>query len=192
MWAVSLFYLHYRDTSVVSTSSSSVTWLTCLGWSLWAKDIICLITEESEGGTQAWLDAYHGHHNPYYNFSSLSLTSGELQAAIGIEFPEPFTRFDSLSIKYQGTNGQLANLDLINTAIIIAAEHFGVPVNIQGLPGHLDGYWERLTTLFRGMVQQASGLGADQGAFIPYKVDAITLRANMSAAGNHDDIAFGR
>lgn len=101
------------------------------------------------------------------------------------------THFDSISIGYEGTNGQLANLDLINSAVHIAGAQVRVPVTVQGVENNVDSYEGRLRTLFKGMVQQGLGLSLGSGTFGRYKIDAITLKA-VGGAGNHDDIAFGR
>jgi GPI-anchor transamidase subunit GAA1 len=118
------------------------------------------------------------------------LKSGEIQAAIQLSHPDG-THFDSISIGYEGTNGQLANLDLINSAVHIAGAQVRVPVTVQGVENNVDSYERRLRTLFKGMVQQGLGLSSGSGTFGRYKIDAITLKA-VGGEGNHDDIAFGR
>ena len=118
------------------------------------------------------------------------MKSGEIQAAIQLSHPDG-THFDSISIGYEGTNGQLANLDLINSAVHIAGAQVRVPVTVQGVENNVDSYEGRLRTLFKGMVQQGLGLSLGSGTFGRYKIDAITLKA-VGGAGNHDDIAFGR
>lgn len=139
-------------------------------------------------GTSLWLEAYHSHL-PRFT-ASLPLKSGEIQAAIQLSYPEG-TQFESISIMYEGTNGQLANLDLINSAVHIAGAQVRVPVTIQGVENQADSYQGRLTTLLKGMIQQGLGLSTGSGTFGRYKIDAITLKA-VGPQGNHDDIAFGR
>lgn len=101
------------------------------------------------------------------------------------------THFKSISIGYEGTNGQLANLDLINSAVHIAGAQVRVPVTVQGVENNVNGYEGRLKTLFKGMVQQGLGLSLGSGTFGRYKIDAITLKA-VGGTGDHDDITFGR
>jgi GPI-anchor transamidase subunit GAA1 len=139
-------------------------------------------------GTSLWLEAYHSDI-PRYT-SSLPLKSGEIQAAIQLSHPEG-THFDSISIMYEGTNGQLANLDLINSAVHIAGAQVRVPVTVQGVENGFDTYEGRLRTLLKGMIKQGLGLGTGSGTFGRYKIDAITLKA-IGENGQHDDIAFGR
>ncbi|MCJ1471543.1 Glycosyl phosphatidyl inositol protein transamidase complex subunit [Lambiella insularis] len=158
-------------------------------WSLWSKDIIFLITSESKAGPQAWVDAYHDAHS-LQSVASLPLKSGALQGAIVVDNPLNH-RFESLHITYDGINGQLPNLDLFNTAVSIASGQMGIGVSLQRMWKHDDTYKERLQTMLRGMVSQ--GLGHASGphsSFIPYHVDAITLKAVGN--GWQDEMAMGR
>lgn len=165
--------------------------LTCLilGWSLWSKDIIFLITTDSWAGPQAWADAYHDAHTSH-SVESLPLKSGALQGVIAVDYAFSH-RFDSIHIVYDGINGQLPNLDLVNTASAIAGGQMGIGVCIQQMWKHDSGYRDRLRTMLRGMFNQ--GLGHASGphsSFIPYHVDAITLQA--VGDGWQDEMAMGR
>jgi GPI-anchor transamidase subunit GAA1 len=80
---------------------------------------------------------------------------------------------------------------LINSAVHIAGAQVRVPVTVQGVQDHANGYEARLKTLLKGMIQQGLGLSTGSGTFGRYKIDAITLKAT-GGSGNHDDIAFGR
>lgn len=158
-------------------------------WSLWSKDIIFLITADSSAGPQAWVDAYHDtHQSPA--IESLSLKSGALQGAVVIDYPFDH-RFESIHVVYDGTNGQLPNLDLLNTVVSIASGQMGIGVSLQQMWRHSDGYRDRLQTMLRGMLKQ--GLGHASGphsSFIPYHVDAITLQP--FGEGWQDEMAMGR
>ncbi|KAJ4348300.1 Glycosyl phosphatidyl inositol protein transamidase complex subunit [Didymosphaeria variabile] len=161
-------------------------------WSLWSKDIIFLISGDSTSGPQAWVDAYHDAHDPT-TIESLALKSGALQGAVGVEYPAgPWGhRYDKLHIVYDGTNGQLPNLDLFNTAVNIASGQMGIGCTLQRMWHHGNSYPERLQTMLRGMLSQ--GLGHATGphsAFIPYHVDAITLVT--VGDGWHDEMGLGR
>jgi len=163
--------------------------LTLLGWSLWSKDIIFLITADSKAAPQAWVDAYHdAHKSP--GIEPLPLKSGALQGAIVIDYPFDH-RFESLHIVYDGINGQLPNLDLLNTVTSIASGQMGIGVSLQQMWHHSDSYKDRLQTMLRGMMNQ--GLGHASGphsSFIPYHVDAITLQPFGN--GWQDEMAMGR
>ncbi|KAM0474646.1 hypothetical protein ACHAPX_007590 [Trichoderma viride] len=158
-------------------------------WSLWSKDIILLLPPDSTTGTQAWVDAYHDAHDSKH-ISPLPLKSGALQGAIAIDYPHE-QRYHELHIIYDGTNGQLPNLDLINSIVNIAGGQMGIETTVQQMTGHADSYQDRLQTMLRGMLYQ--GLGYPTGphsSFIPYHVDAITLQP--TGEGWHDEMAMGR
>lgn len=100
-------------------------------------------------------------------------------------------RYDKLHVIYDGVNGQLPNLDLINTIVSIASGRIGIDCAIQRMWHHGDSYAERLETIFRGMLSQ--GLGHASGphsSFIPYHVDAVTLQT--VGDGWHDEMDLGR
>lgn len=158
-------------------------------WSLWSKDIILLITPDSIAGPQAWVDAYHDAHDPA-RVSSLPLKSGLLQGAIAIDYAQE-GRFDSVHIVYDGVNGQLPNLDLINSIVNIAGGQMGIGVALQEMWHHDNGYPDRLRTMLRGMLKQGLGLASGpHSSFIPYHVDAVTLRP--FGEGWQDEMALGR
>lgn len=100
-------------------------------------------------------------------------------------------RFESIHIVYDGINGQLPNLDLMNTVVSIASGQMGIGVSLQQMWHHSDSYKDRLKTMLRGMLNQ--GLGHASGphsSFIPYHVDAITLQP--FGEGWQDEMAMGR
>jgi GPI-anchor transamidase subunit GAA1 len=157
-------------------------------WSLWSKDIIFLVTADSKAGPQAWVDAYHDTHQSN-KVDSLPLKSGALQGAVVIDYPFDH-RFESIHIVYDGINGQLPNLDLLNTVVSISG-HMGIGTSLQQMWHHSDSYRDRLQTMLRGMLNQ--GLGHASGphsSFIPYHVDAITLQPY--GEGWQDEMAMGR
>ncbi|PMD67341.1 Glycosylphosphatidylinositol:protein transamidase, GAA1 component [Hyaloscypha bicolor E] len=157
-------------------------------WSLWSKDIIFLITADSKAGPQAWVDAYHDTHQSGM-VDSLPLKSGALQGAVVIDYPFDH-RFQDIHIVYDGINGQLPNLDLLNTVVSISG-HMGIGTSLQQMWQHSDSYRDRLQTMLRGMLNQ--GLGHASGphsSFIPYHVDAITLQP--FGEGWQDEMAMGR
>ena len=92
---------------------------------------------------------------------------------------------------YDGINGQLANLDLINSVAHIASAQVRIPVVVQGVRGDVTYYASRLMTLFKGMIRQGLGIGNGSGTFGRYKIDAITLQT-IGNRGSHDPVAFGR
>lgn len=159
------------------------------GWSLWSKDIIFLVTPDTDSGPQAWISAYHSTHNAQ-TVQSLPLKSGALQGAVCIDLPLD-QRFEKISISYDGINGQLPNLDLVNTAVSVASGQMGIGTSIQGMHHHDDSYRDRLMTMVRGMSNQALGHGTGaHSVFMPYHIDAVTLTA--VGDGWQDEMALGR
>ncbi|KAK6536400.1 Glycosyl phosphatidyl inositol protein transamidase complex subunit [Arthrobotrys megalospora] len=158
-------------------------------WSLWSKDIIFLISSDARAGPQAWVDAYHDLHGE--NIQSLSVKSGAIQGVVVVDYPGAYHRFESLHIIYDGINGQLPNLDLINTAVQISRDQMGLRTDLQEMWNHDDSYRHRLRTMLRGMVNQALGHSTGpHSSFIPYHIDAITLAAHGN--GWHDEGSLGR
>lgn len=158
-------------------------------WSLWSKDIILVVPPDSRAGTQAWVDAYHDSHDSRL-VADLPIKSGALQGALAIDYPQE-ERFEGVHIVYDGVNGQLPNLDLINSVTNIASGQMGMGSSIQHMFHHNDQYRDRLTCMLRGMVNQ--GLGHAVGphsSFIPYHVDAITIQP--VGQGWHDEMGLGR
>lgn len=158
-------------------------------WSLWSKDIIFLVTPDSIAGPQAWVDAYHDAHDSS-RVDSLPIKSGLLQGAIAIDHAQE-QRFENVHIVYDGVNGQLPNLDLINSVNSIAGGQMGMGVSIQEMWYHNDHYPDRLRTMLRGMLKQGLGLASGpHSSFIPYHVDAVTLQPFGN--GWQDEMAMGR
>src|SRR5690606_36381823 len=94
-------------------------------WSLWAKDIIFLVTEDSRAAPQAWIDAYHDTHDRT-TIQTLPIKSGAIQGALVIDFPT--RNYKQFHLQYDGINGQLPNLDIMNTFSQIAHRQMGIPV----------------------------------------------------------------
>ncbi|PFH63310.1 hypothetical protein XA68_14962 [Ophiocordyceps unilateralis] len=158
-------------------------------WSLWSKDIIFLLPPDSRTGTQAWVDAYHDAHDPA-TVASLPLKSGALQGAIAVDYPTE-QLFDGIHVIYDGTNGQLPNLDLTNSIVNIAGGQMGIQTAIQDMKHHTGRYPDRLKTMLRGMLKQGLGNAAGpHSSFIPYHVDSVTLQPY--GQGWHDEMAMGR
>lgn len=135
------------------------------------------------------MDAYHDAHDSN-NVASLPLKSGALQGAIAIDYAMD-QRFDGIHVIYDGTNGQLPNLDLINSIVNIGGGQMGMQTAIQGMQHHNDSYRDRLMTMLRGMLKQGLGICAGpHSSFIPYHVDAVTLQPY--GEGWHDEMAMGR
>lgn len=154
-------------------------------WSVWSKNVIFVVTSDSHLAMRSWVSAYH---------TSLGNTAGAIEAAIVLDYPGKTDHFESIEVLYEGLNGQLPNLDLVNTAILIS-RHENLRVVVQGMSNAgFQRYTERAKTFFRGIMAQLwAGIGPGPGSdtFSGYRINAITLRA-CGAGGPADITTFGR
>lgn len=156
-------------------------------WIVWSKNIIIVIPQNPNESLREWVNAYH---------STLDLTGGSIESAIMLDYPSSSDNFDYVEMYYEGLNGQLPNLDLLNTVVSVT-EHEGPHVSIQGtsqLDLYTNDYWSRLRILLKGVVElAAAGLKRGHGneAFSGYRIQALTLRAR-GTEGHHDVTVFGR
>ncbi|KAG5450216.1 Glycosylphosphatidylinositol anchor attachment 1 protein [Clonorchis sinensis] len=93
----------------------------------WAKDIVLLFVDSDYIGLLAWLEAYHGADtSKYLSWSEIQGRSGNIQAGLNLEFShlDP----SSVDILPEGTNGFLANLDLVNAVVRLANKHSIEPI----------------------------------------------------------------
>ncbi|BHF78906.1 Glycosylphosphatidylinositol anchor attachment 1 protein [Sparganum proliferum] len=116
----------------VPTSSDSVatsyTFITSVAKHL--RNLIFLFPDMDYIGLLAWLDAYHGVRTTKSVIGAELLgRAGSIQAGVNIEFSSLF--MDGIDISYQGVNGELPNLDIINTLKRLAAK-LRVPVSLHG------------------------------------------------------------
>jgi glycosylphosphatidylinositol transamidase len=127
------------------------------------------------------------------NVSALPIKAGALQGAVALDYPVgPWgKRFEKLDVFYDGINGALPNLDLINTAVQVASNQMGIGCSLHGITAHSDNYQDRLKCLAKGVLTQAAGHATGpHSAFMPYHVDAITLKT--VGDGWHDEMSLGR
>ncbi|KAF2169586.1 hypothetical protein M409DRAFT_19998 [Zasmidium cellare ATCC 36951] len=165
-------------------------------WSVWSKDILVLFPADSTYGPEAWVSAYHSTSTiptASRNISALPVKAGALQGAIALDYPVgPWgKRFDKLDVLYDGVNGALPNLDLLNTAVSVASSQMGIGCSLHGIIDHSDSYQDRLKCLAKGVMSQAAGHATGpHSAFMPYHIDAITLKT--VGDGWHDEMSLGR
>lgn len=154
--------------------------------SIWAKNIILVFPADGGHTLRYWVDAYH---------TSLDNTGGSIEAAIVVDCPHSGDYIGHIEVDYSGVNGQLPNLDFVNT-IVHVADAEGVKTSINGTPfGQLwtNDYPSRVNALINGIFEIA-GAGVvravDAQSFSGWNIQAVTLRAKE---GNLSDItAFGR
>jgi len=146
----------------------------------WAKDIIFLLVEDDMIGMQAWLAAYHHIYSEYIVPGELSAKSGSVQAAINLEIGTDKISHVDLSI--EGLNGQLPNLDLVNTVARLCRRERVIPTlhkrSDAYAPDSWNGFLHSLKTMLLLMSQLASGSpSGSHSLFHRYSVEAVTLRS---------------
>ncbi|PRT54968.1 GPI transamidase component GAA1 [Wickerhamiella sorbophila] len=155
-------------------------------WSIWHKNLIFVVPSNPHSALRAWVGAYH---------TSLKYTAGSVEGAVVLDFASTSERFDHVEVYYDGLNGQLPNLDLINTLVKVAdAEYVRCDLPGSGPSYHL--YGQRLQTMAAGIFRQiVAGIkpGAGCEMFSGWRIDAITLRAvGSDGETGHDITTFGR
>ncbi|GAM27051.1 hypothetical protein SAMD00019534_102260 [Acytostelium subglobosum LB1] len=145
-----------------------------------AKDIIIVITDGHFGGLgmKAWLSDYHSSgENDARSAQSYFRRAGMIQAALNIDINETY-RTNRFNILAEGSNGQLPNLDLINTIARMAAKErvtdtVQLALNESPINRHLPSDMATLATF---MYNQAMGVPTgDHGLFNDYHIDAVTI-----------------
>ncbi|THU87227.1 Gaa1-domain-containing protein [Dendrothele bispora CBS 962.96] len=184
-------------------------------YSLWAKDLVFVVSDGYLDGMQAWLSAYHGTIQSNLEAERLEMSSGVVWTALNIDYPGH--SFSHLGVFYEGLNGRLPNQDLMNSFHVICSR-MGVPVVLydhldprsypdrrkeldwlpEWLPGALRNdpevraYAYNARNVWRHVVHQASGRGSGvHGLFHQFRIDAFTMFA-LPATGPHGFHALGR
>ncbi|KAA0191011.1 hypothetical protein HAZT_HAZT011698 [Hyalella azteca] len=147
----------------------------------WAKDIIFLVTEHEQLGMEAWLQSYHGslpQSPPVLDFGKLIARAGPIQAAVNLEIPESFV--SHVDIRYEGLNGQLPNLDLVNLLHRLchreSVEHTVRNRADHRKPDTASGWLHQLHTLLSSIATQATGVpSGNHGLFHRYGISAVTV-----------------
>ncbi|KAJ7097739.1 Gaa1-like protein [Mycena belliarum] len=174
-------------------------------YSLWAKDIVFVISDNYVDGMQAWLNAYHGSTQSNLQADSLELISGVIWTALNIDYPGH--SFSHLGIFHEGINGRLPNQDLLNSFHHISTWTGGIPVLVydhldspSSIPSWIpDAYHEeihaysyRSKNVLRHAGYQARGRGSGvHGLFHQFRIDAFTM-FGLPATGPHGFHALGR
>ncbi|KAK3878503.1 hypothetical protein Pcinc_016848 [Petrolisthes cinctipes] len=149
----------------------------------WAKDIIFLVTEHEQLGTEAWLGAYHHgcSGGPVLDHGGIQGRAGAIQAAINLELHS--ARVSHLDVKVEGLNGQLPNLDLVNL-IHRLCQRENVPHTFKNRIDHprpesWGGWLQQLETLLSMVASQATGVPTgNHGLFHRYGIAAVTVEGS--------------
>ncbi|KAG1756647.1 Gaa1-like protein [Suillus paluster] len=185
-------------------------------YSLWAKDIIFIISDDYLHGMHAWLNAYHGTIPSNLHTDLLEHTSGVIWTALNIDYSSH--SFSHLGVFHEGLNGRLPNQDLVNSFRLISHYTGGVPMIVYDhleptdqpnrfpeqsvLPSwvatflrqspQLQQYEYRARNVVRHIGYQARGMCSGvHGLMHQFRIDAITLFA-VPADGPHGFHALGR
>ncbi|KAJ7444901.1 Gaa1-like protein [Mycena latifolia] len=174
-------------------------------YSLWAKDIVFVVSDNYVDGMQAWLNAYHGSTQSNLQADELELTSGVIWTALNIDYPGH--SFSHLGIFHEGINGRLPNQDLLNSFQHISKWTGGVPVLVydnldsqNDIPSwipsayheEIRAYSYRSKNVLRHVGYQARGRGSGvHGLFHQFRIDAFTM-FGLPATGPHGFHAIGR
>lgn len=152
--------------------------------SIWSKNIIFVFPENGHKPLRSWVEAYH---------TSLDETAGSIEAAIVMEYGDNGDYFEYYDMFYEGLNGQLPNLDLLNTANLVSL-HEQIPVAMQGISNRVINYTTRLKTLFKGILKLTLIGLTDEvhgcEAFSGWQIQAFTIKARGTEG--HDVTQFGR
>ncbi|KAI0721113.1 Gaa1-domain-containing protein [Cerioporus squamosus] len=182
-------------------------------YSLWAKDLVFVISDGYLDGMQAWITTYHGAAQPYLHAEPLTLSSGVIWTAINVDYPGH--SFSHLGIFFEGLNGRLPNQDLLNSVSLITRHTGGVPVLVHDhidprdtpnqpdiLPSWLPDviksntdvqeYAIRARNIVRHMNYQVRGAASGvHGLLHQFRIDAITVFA-VPATGPHGFHSLGK
>ncbi|KAI9493887.1 Gaa1-like protein [Zychaea mexicana] len=161
----------------------------------WSKDIILLVTDKGMVGTRSWVDAYHGTGPA--SFSSLVMPrSGAIQGVVNLDFPGT-QDYENLGIFFEGVNGQLPNLDLINTIVTVCTRTARVPLTLHDDSARpfndkpWGPYVQSLLHMTRTMQYQALGHpSSDAGLYLRYKIDAVTVHGVRGSDNLHALFGF--
>ena len=151
-----------------------------------AKDIILLFPAAQENGTRIWLDAYF-NSNPHS--LPLNAHAGSIQAGLALEFPHE--KFYSIDLRHNGINGQLPNLDLINTIVqlcdknSIATSLYHIYVDLSSNEAFVDYILKSTRTLLMNVLTLATGVSDGvHGQFLHYRIEMVTLFGSLKK--HHD------
>ncbi|KAG0212545.1 Glycosyl phosphatidyl inositol protein transamidase complex subunit [Mortierella sp. GBA30] len=177
-----VFYAPRSDGTEALVLSASWTSRDKTGCSHFSKDIIFVVSDGEADGLQAWLKAYHGNeeNTQARTEETLRVRSGAIQAALNLDFAGTGD-YNAMGIFFEGVNGQLPNLDMINTVASIAEGFAPVELTLHDelipyTPNMTKDYINSLKRMLYMMKYQAVGSPTgNHGLYLKYKIDAITL-----------------
>ncbi|EST06800.1 Glycosyltransferase, ALG3 [Kalmanozyma brasiliensis GHG001] len=181
-----------------------------------SKDLIFVISDGYLEGIHAWSSAYFGSVPDGLKVDPVAAGGSQVWNAISIDYPAD--SFSSLEVQYEGFDGQLPNMDVVNTVVRIAdsvaggmpvtfgqksaqsllkvpvqrlAQRWGVKLRPDveyELVNYENGVRGSLRQVGFGVPGRASG---PHGFFQRHHVDAVTLYA-VPATGPYGFFHMGR
>ncbi|CAI5727208.1 unnamed protein product [Hyaloperonospora brassicae] len=162
------------DSSGLSVGLALLNYLAKAKWL--AKDVILLAADDgaldgSDGfafGTEAWLQAYHLDSVQSDLQEGLPMRAGIIRAAINLETMPSSHPVGAVGIYAAGMNGQLPNLDLVNTAVRAFRRH-RIPTvldraSVQQVEGHVhESYVSSVLSWMKYVCKEYAGVGLEQG-----------------------------
>lgn len=154
--------------------------------SIWAKNIILVFPDNGIEDMRQWANAYH---------TTLDHTGGSIESAIIMEFPSTSDYLSYVEVEFSGVNGQLPNLDLVNTAIHVGQTE-GFKFSVNHAPyGQLwtNDFYSRASSIWSNIFDLAAAgsvRSVNSQAFTGWGIQSIALRGR---GDNGTDITvFGR
>lgn len=96
----------------------------------WSKDLIFVFSDGYMDGMQAWSNAYFGRSQDNLQAEPVECTGAVIWNGIAIDYP--YDSFSDLVLLHQGKDGQLPNMDVLNTLVKVAENVGRVPVRLPG------------------------------------------------------------
>ncbi|XP_063687872.1 glycosylphosphatidylinositol anchor attachment 1 protein-like [Bolinopsis microptera] len=142
---------------------------------IWAKDVIFLISEEEEYGIGAWLQSYHDINTlPYITASPVLTHSGAIQAALHLDMP--VYSFDRIRMYVEAINGQLPDIDLVVLVRQICRQE-RIELLLRNAPHDIGDFLGNLLGLHANMAWQAAGrVSFPSALYHPYNIHAVGVQ----------------
>lgn len=111
----------------VSTVLSLARFL--IGHSHWSKDLIFVFGDGHLDGMQAWTSTYFANEQSNLHADRIQGAGALVWNAMAFDYPSD--SFSSIVVRHEGLDGQLPNLDVINTLTRVAERINGVPIELS-------------------------------------------------------------
>ncbi|KAL5251168.1 hypothetical protein ACHWQZ_G016768 [Mnemiopsis leidyi] len=150
---------------------------------IWAKDVIFLISEKEEYGIGAWLQSYHDvTTTPYITASPVLAHSGAIQAALHLDMP--VYSFQRLRMYVEAINGQLPDIDLVVLVRQICRQE-RIELLLRNAPHDIGDFTGNLLGLHANMAWQAAGrVSFPSALYHPYNIHAVGVQTESVARRN--------